>query len=185
MSGLRQTDDVTSTDIELRLGVVGDAAAIADYHLRCSIASFSALLDEGSYDTIDPRVDRFRSWLEPESHVVTTVAVLGGRPVGHVTIEDNELVHLFIDPECQGLGIGRRLLAAGERMLAAAGHRDVELHTMVGNHPAIRLYETAGWAMTDRLIHSEHDGLVYDEHVLVKRLDDIATATATPDQDGT
>ena len=55
-------------------------------------------------------------------------------------------------------------------MLAAAGHRDVELHTMVGNHRAVRLSEASGWTMTDRLVPNEHDGLVYDEHVLVKRL---------------
>jgi ribosomal protein S18 acetylase RimI-like enzyme len=55
-------------------------------------------------------------------------------------------------------------------MLAEAGHREVELHTIVGNEPALALYRSAGWVVTDRLVHNDTDGLVYDEHVLVKRL---------------
>jgi ribosomal protein S18 acetylase RimI-like enzyme len=53
--------------------------------------------------------------------------------------------------------------------MSAAGHRSFELHTMVGNTPAIGLYQSAGWQMTDRIIHSADDhGVDYDEHVLVK-----------------
>jgi len=41
---------------------------------------------------------------------------------------------------------------------------------MVGNERAIGLYSSAGWTVTDRLVHTDQDGVAYDEHVLVKRL---------------
>ena len=45
------------------------------------------------------------------------------------------------------------------------------MRTMVGNAPAIALYESAGWVVTDQLVHNDVDGVVYDEHELVKRFD--------------
>jgi ribosomal protein S18 acetylase RimI-like enzyme len=55
-------------------------------------------------------------------------------------------------------------------MLRSAGHREVELNTMVGNERALGLYSSAGWTVTDRVVHTDQDGVAYDEHVLVKRL---------------
>lgn len=161
---------MTNQGPRLRVGVPADAVTIADYHLRASRQSFRALLTGGSYDGAPPRVERFTEWLLVDSEFSTTVADIDGVAVGHVTICGNELVHLFIDPDHQGLGLGRRLLAAGESMLAAGGHDDIELHTMIGNAPAIALYESAGWVVTDGVIDNEHDGIAYREHVLLKRL---------------
>lgn len=155
----------------LRPGTVDDAVAMSDYHLRASRESFASLLISGDYEVLEPRLERFRQWLVPESEYPTTVAVIDDTAVGHVTIFGNEIVHVFIDPNHQGRGLGRRLLAAGEEMLANSGHVDIELCTMIGNAPAIALYESAGWTVTDRIVHNDHDGLVYDEHVLVKQLD--------------
>lgn len=42
---------------------------------------------------------------------------------------------------------------------------------MVGNERAIALYRSAGWTITGRVVHTNEDGVVSDEHVLVKRLD--------------
>jgi len=55
--------------------------------------------------------------------------------------------------------------------IAEAGFGEAELHTMVGNQPALGSYASAGWQLTDRLIHGAHDGVECDEHVLVERLD--------------
>jgi len=156
----------------IRPGSIDDATTIAAYQRRAARITFAPLLRSGSYDGLDDRgrVETFREWLGEGSGFVTKVVDVDGTAVGHVTVSGNELVHLFIDPDHQGLGLGRRLLAEGEEMLAGGGHVDVELHTMVGNEPAIRLYRSAGWSMTDRVLHNEHGRLVYDEHVLVKRL---------------
>jgi hypothetical protein len=63
-----------------------------------------------------------------------------------------------------------RLLQVGEDLLRNAGHRDVELRTIVGNERAIALYRSAGWTVTDRLVQHDQEGVVYEEHALVKHL---------------
>ncbi len=115
-------------------------------------------------------LDLFHGRLVPDSSMRTVVAANEGVVVGHVQVEGNLLVHLFVDPDHQGAGIGSRLLAIGEALIADAGHTDAELHTRVDNDRAIALYRSVGWQLTDRLIHSAHDGIEYDEHVLVKPL---------------
>jgi ribosomal protein S18 acetylase RimI-like enzyme len=158
--------------VRFRTGLVDDAETIAEYHHRCWRTSFAALLEPGTVERMDPsgKLDRLRFWLSAESAMTTEVATNNNVVVGHVTVEGNEVVHLFVDPLHHGLGIGRRLLGRGERLLAQAGNVDAELHTIVGNEPAIGLYRSAGWRLTDRLVHSEHDGVAYHEHVLVKDL---------------
>jgi ribosomal protein S18 acetylase RimI-like enzyme len=64
--------------------------------------------------------------------------------VGHITVEGNEIVHLFIDADHQGEGTGRRLLGVGEQLIVEHGFHGAELHTMVGNEPALGLYASAG-----------------------------------------
>lgn len=159
-------------DVTLRPARLDDAETIARYHYRCRIAAFTRLVHPGSADRWDPRgpVDRWRMWLSPDSDFTTTVADFDGTAIGHATVGGAELVHLFVDPDHWGLGLGRTLLTVAEQMLTDAGHRSFELHTMVGNHPAIALYESAGWVMTDLLVHNDQDGVVYDEHVMVKHL---------------
>ncbi len=153
-----------------------DADGIAAYHHRCWVESFSLLLDPGSVAATDPfgKFDRWRSWLAPGSGFRTVVADVDGCPVGHVTVRGRELVHLFIDPDHQGDhqggALGRSLLAVGEALILVGGEETAELRTIVGFQPAVDLYRSAGWAVTDQLVHNDYDGVVYDELVLRKRL---------------
>ncbi len=174
MTDNEATDNkMINLDITFRPAVPSDAALIAKYHHRCWQLAFKDLMDPGVVEAMDPwaKFGRWRQWLDPDSEFSTHVADLKGSPVGHTTVAGNELVHLFIDPEHWGLGLGRSLLVIGEQMLANAGHKEIELHTIVGNERAIKLYRSAGWELTDRLIHNDHEGVVYDEHVLLKQLD--------------
>lgn len=161
------------SDITFRPAASSDGALITKYHHRCWQLAFKDLVTPDVVENFDPwaSFNRWRQWLEPDSKFTTDVADVGGKPIGHVTVTGNELIHLFIDPDYWGRGLGRSLLAIGEQRLVDAGHNQIELHTIVGNSPAIKLYESAGWTLTDQLIHNDHDGVVYDEHVLLKRLD--------------
>jgi ribosomal protein S18 acetylase RimI-like enzyme len=87
--------------------------------------------------------EQLRGWFQPGSEFETRVAVVDGAPIGHVTVRGHQLVHLFVEPDHQKMGLGRRLLGHGEAMIAAAGHTDFELHARVENLAAIAFYENA------------------------------------------
>ena len=155
-----------------RPGVLSDAEVITDYHHRCWIEAFAPLVDSEAVHRLDPlaKLDRWRSWLSEDSSPQTIVADLDGRPVAHVTVDGSVLVHLFVDPDHWGAGLGRELLEVGEDLLAAAGHSRIELTTLIGNKPALALYQSAGWTVTDEVVHNDANGIVYDEHLLIKIL---------------
>jgi RimJ/RimL family protein N-acetyltransferase len=157
----------------IRRASVDDTEAIAAYHHRCWAIAFSGLLAPGMVEQMDPsgKIERWRAWLARDSGYVTTVADESGTPIGHTTVARNKLVHLFVNPDYWRQGIGLELLGVGEGLLRDAGHREVELCTRIGNEPAIALYLKCGWRVTDRVVHYEEDGVVYDEHVLTKHLD--------------
>jgi ribosomal protein S18 acetylase RimI-like enzyme len=156
---------------ELRAATPADADAVADYHHRCFTTTYSSQLHASKLEAPDPAGTRqqLRDWFRPESEFETLVAVVDGAPIGHVTVSGHHLVHLFVEPDHQNMGLGRHLLGQGEAMIAAGGHTDFELHARVENLAAIAFYENAGWTVTDRLIHTVEHGICYDEWVLVKR----------------
>jgi mycothiol synthase len=57
-----------------------------------------------------------------------------------------EIYALGVCPDAQGQGLGRVLLDAGLRRLAARGARSVVLYVDVDNAPALALYRAAGFA---------------------------------------
>ena len=156
--------------IEMREATPDDADAVECYHDRCFTSTYSLQLLAGEFEAPDREGTRqqLRDWFQPESEFETRVAVVDGVPIGHFTVSGHQLVHLFVEPDHQGMGLGRRLLAEGEAMIAAGGHSDFELHARVENLAAIAFYEAVGWTVTDRLIHTVEHGISYDEHVLLK-----------------
>ena len=158
-------------EVEIRAAIPDDAGPVEDYHDRCFATTYSTQLLAGEFAAPDRAGTRqqLRGWFQPESEFRTRVAAADAVPIGHVTVWRHQLVHLFVEPEHQGTGLGRLLLAHGEAMIAADGYDDFELHTRVENLPAIAFYQAAGWTVTDRLIRTVEHGISYDEHVLVKR----------------
>ena len=158
--------------VELRTARPADAEAVEDYHHRCFLSTYAAHLAAGRFGPPDRAGTRQQllTWFRPGSDCETEVAVVDGTPIAHVTVSGNRLVHLFVDPGHQGRGLGRRLLARGEAVLAAHGHADVELHARVENVAAIAFYVSQGWTVTDRLVHTVEHGIRYDERVLVKHV---------------
>ncbi|MGA9277577.1 N-acetyltransferase family protein [Ilumatobacter sp.] len=164
---------MSESHLTFRTGAPDDASTMAAYHRRCWVDSFTDLLESGVVAAMDPHhgADRWPLFLDPARGFTTIVADDGGRAVGHVTVRGNEVVQLFIDPDHQGRGLGRHLLEIGEALIAGAGFDTAELDTIVGNAPAIAFYEAAGWTVTDRIVHNDADGVVFDEHVLTKNLE--------------
>ncbi len=154
----------------IRAATPADADAVEDYHHRCFTTTYAARLLAGEFGAPDRAGTRqqLHDWFLPGSGVETRVVVAGGVPIGHVSVSGHRLLHLFVDPVHHRTGLGRYLLAQGEAMIAARGHRDLELHARVENLGAIGFYEHAGWLLTDRMIRTVEHGISYDERVLVK-----------------
>jgi len=154
------------------MAVPTDADVVADYHDRCFRHTYATEILAGGMAVPDAEGTRLQlhEWFGIESPFETHVAVVDDVPVGHVTVLDHCLVHLFVEPEHQGIGLGKRMLGLGEAELAAAGHTSFELHTRVENVNAIAFYLAAGWLMTEALLHTDEHGISYDEHVLVKQI---------------
>ncbi|KAG1648674.1 hypothetical protein GQR58_029664 [Nymphon striatum] len=178
-----------SVYVRSRIVSMEDAERIADYHHRCWLTAFAPLVDELVMENlVGPRVERWKSWLKHDSGFTTVVAVDDDdNPMAHTIVDGHELLHLFVDPVHHGKGLGTQLLVVAERIIRQNGHDQAELHTIVGNLPAIGLYEAKGWVVTDETVDEQlPNGATYTEHVLRKDLssgDHVAANRASWDQD--
>ena len=81
------------------------------------------------------------------------VATFGGRDAGLIawlttpTAVEAEVRVVAVDAATRGQGIGRALLTAAERALAARGVRRAWLVTTNDNLTALALYQKAGWTL--------------------------------------
>ena len=158
-------------NVEIRLAVPDDVRLVEDYHDRCFKHAYAVQLAAGEFEAPDREgtKQQLHGWFLPDSELETRVAILGGVPIGHFTVCGHRLVHLFVDPDHHGKGLGSRLLAQGEATISASGYLDFELHTRVENVNAIAFYTARGWTMTDQQIHTVEHGINYHEHVMVKQ----------------
>ena len=78
----------------------------------------------------------------------TTVAVVGGRVVGFVTVQDDEVEQVYVSAGARGLGIADALLAHAEREIAGR-YRLAWLAVVAGNARARRFYERSGWQQAE------------------------------------
>lgn len=108
-----------------------------------------------------------RHWLQV-AHRSFSVAELEGRVVGYSLVifrRGTTLARLYsiaVDPDCRGLGIARRLMAAGERQAEREGRVFLRLEVEVDNGAAIALYEAMGYQPFGIYRHyyeNEHDAL--------------------------
>lgn len=80
------------------------------------------------------------------------IAELGSRVVGWGARENepDSISDIWIDPACQGRGIGSALVRYFVERIAADGFRVAKIHTRATNGGAIRLYERAGFSIVWR-----------------------------------
>ena len=75
----------------------------------------------------------------------TSVACLGGEPVGFISLLGCFIGGIFIAPDRQGLGVGRALIADA---LARKGELSLEVYTE--NEQAVRFYRKLGFQEVSR-----------------------------------
>ena len=81
------------------------------------------------------------------------VAEERGRIVGVMVADDDWIEDLWIARDHRRRGVGSRLLAAGERLIAARGHTIAHLRVVAENERARRFYAAQGWAETAAYPH--------------------------------
>ena len=113
------------------------AAAFAPYRTPYTPAAFADTVL--SYETVHHR-------LEQMDVLVATVA---GEVVGTISgvsnAEEGHLRGMAVLPECRGLGVGAKLLAAIENRLRSRGCKRITLDTTLPLKPAMRFYEKHGY----------------------------------------
>jgi len=142
--------------IELREATADDLDAVATLFLRCWRGSYADVLPAGVIEAFDAASARelWRPALEaPRPGTRGVVAVDDARVVGVVRMGRDpdeptagHIFSLYVDPDVQGGGVGRRLLEAAVGWLRAEGPAEATLWVFEANARARGFYAAAGWA---------------------------------------
>jgi len=142
-------------EVTIRAAGPADARGIAEVHVAAWRATYGEIVPSGYLDrlSVDERERRWVTQLDPTAPAFAFVAVDGaGRIVGFASgglrrdgdpAYAGELYAIYLLAERQGGGIGRRLVAAVARELAARGMPSMLLWVFAAN-PARRFYEALG-----------------------------------------
>jgi GNAT superfamily N-acetyltransferase len=139
---------VTHSAPALRRASIENADAVADVWLQ----SFAAALPSVRLAHTETQV---RSWIRDVviAGAETWILDLAGQVVGMMSIADDDIDQLYLDPSWRGKGLGG-LLVAHAKSLRPAGLR---LWTFQVNTPAIRFYERHGFRETQRTDGSNNE----------------------------
>lgn len=81
-----------------------------------------------------------------------------------------KLHQLYVDPEWQGVGIGRKLIQVIEHRARKHGAKALMLTVNKGNERARRLYEKVGFQIRGAQVFDIGGGFVMDDYVMAKPL---------------
>lgn len=119
-----------------------DEEELLDVWYRASLIAHSFLDDEFFPKERQEIRDR---WLPISDTVVYEEE---GRLVGFLSLIGNEVGAIFVDPECQGRGVGRALMD-----WARQSRRVLELNVFEANSSGRSFYEAYGFEQIGRSIH--------------------------------
>jgi ribosomal protein S18 acetylase RimI-like enzyme len=145
----------TSGEIALRTAVYEDAPAIARLHDEVWRATYRSLATAAAWEGLTEavRAERWRETLADPGRWTTLVAERDGAIVGfgsagapsEAMFEGRgEIRWLHVDPQVQGGGLGRMLMAALASELADRGYGGCALAVVVGNERAMGFYRRLG-----------------------------------------
>lgn len=131
----------------IRLAVPGDELAVARIHVRAWQHGYRGLIPDAYLDSLRVEDRAARYTFGVAGAPITSVAI-DSSIVGFVTIKDDELAALHVDPDAWGRGIGSALLASAQADLALSGVTRAWLHVLSGNMRARAFYERHGWCVS-------------------------------------
>ena len=139
--------------IEVRRAKPSDAAAIASTHDEAWRGSYQGMIPGPELDKLINR--RGASWWDSAIRKGSRISILAfgdhvagyanyGRNRARSLYYDGEVYELYLRPEFQGLGFGRKLFAAARKDLVQSGLQSLVVWALSDNERAVEFYRTLG-----------------------------------------
>src|SRR5262245_53102012 len=139
--------------IEVRRAKPSDATAIASTHDEAWKGAYQGVIPGPELDKLINR--RGPQWWDSAIRKGSRIAVLAfgdcvagyanyGRNRARSLYYDGEIYELYLRPEFQGLGFGRRLFTAARRDLQQSGLQSLVIWALSDNEPAVGFYRALG-----------------------------------------
>ena len=144
---------MTTVVIEIRRAKAADATAVAATHDEAWRAAYQGIIPGKELDKLINRrgPDWWDSAIRKGSRI--TLMQFGDQVAGYANygrnrarslFYDGEVYELYLRPEFQGLGFGRRLFNAARKDLAQNGMRTLVVWALSDNEPAVAFYRSLG-----------------------------------------
>jgi ribosomal protein S18 acetylase RimI-like enzyme len=144
---------MTTLVTDIRKAEPRDAAAIAEVHGQAWHGAYAGIIPHRVLSRMISRrgADWWRGTIRRGASVL--VAEMGGQVRGYATLgrnraralaEEGEIYELYLLPECQGIGLGRRLFEAARARLRANGLEGLVVWALEENENALRFYAGQG-----------------------------------------
>jgi ribosomal protein S18 acetylase RimI-like enzyme len=160
--------------IEIRRAKASDAQAVADTHDEAWRTAYQGIIPGNELDKLISR--RGPDWWDSAIRKGSRITVLQfgdhiagyanyGRNRARSLTYDGEVYELYLRPEYQGLGFGRRLFSAARKDLLQTGLRSLVVWALSDNEPAVEFYRTLGGRAvarsSERFGSKTHDKVAY------------------------
>ena len=139
--------------IEIRQAKPPDAAAVADTHDEAWRTAYQGVIPGVELEKLVGR--RGPDWWDSAIRKGSRISILVfgelvagyanyGRNRARSLSYDGEIYELYLRPEFQGLGFGRRLFTAARKDLGASGMKSLVVWALSDNDPAVAFYRALG-----------------------------------------
>jgi ribosomal protein S18 acetylase RimI-like enzyme len=139
--------------IEIRRAKPSDASAIAETHDEAWRSAYQGIIPGLELDKLITR--RGPEWWDSAIRKGSRIALLAfgdkvagyanyGRNRARSLFYDGEIYELYLRPEYQGLGFGRRLFTSARKDLCQSGMNSLVVWALSDNDPAVEFYRTLG-----------------------------------------
>ena len=144
---------MSTTLIEVRRAKPSDATAIASTHDEAWRTAYQGIIPGAELEKLINR--RGPDWWDSAIRKGSRIAILVfgddvagyanyGRNRARSLYYDGEIYELYLRPEFQGLGFGRKLFAAARRDLGQSGLQSLVVWALSDNDPAVSFYKNLG-----------------------------------------
>ncbi len=139
--------------IEIRRAKASDATAVAETHDEAWRNAYQGIIPGAELEKLIAR--RGPDWWDSAIRKGSRIALMqfGDNIAGYANYGRNrarslyyegEIYEIYLKPEFQGLGFGRRLFSAARKDLAQSGLKSLVIWALSDNEPAVEFYRALG-----------------------------------------